>query len=110
MSKVFFSVTLSLDGFLAPEASYDDVGDKRWLAQWIELQTWIGQQKFFRENLKLGEGGETGESNRILEEVFARTGVTIMGKRMFDGGERMWPEDAPFHTPVMVVTRQQRKP
>jgi dihydrofolate reductase len=23
---------------------------------------------------------------------------------MFDGGERFWPEQAPFHTPVFVVT------
>ena len=33
-----------------------------------------------------------------------------MGKRMFDLGERMWPEDAPFHTPVFVVTHEARKP
>jgi dihydrofolate reductase len=27
-----------------------------------------------------------------------------MGKRMFDAGELAWPEEAPFHTPVFVVT------
>lgn len=110
MSKVFFSVTMSLDGFIAPESRGDDLGDKQWLAQWMELQRYVFAQKFFRESLKLGEGGETGDDNRILEEVFARTGVTIMGKRMFDGGERHWPEEAPFHTPVFVVTRQVRAP
>lgn len=33
-----------------------------------------------------------------------------MGKRMFDGGERGWPEEAPFHTPVFVLTHQKRDP
>jgi dihydrofolate reductase len=33
-----------------------------------------------------------------------------MGKRMFDGGERFWPEEAPFHTPVFVVTHEVRDP
>lgn len=58
----------------------------------------------------MGEGGETGRDNRILEETFQRTGVSIMGKRMFEGGERFWPEEAPFHTPVFVLTTQVRSP
>ena len=33
-----------------------------------------------------------------------------MGKRMFDGGERFWPEEAPFHTAVFVVTHEKRDP
>jgi dihydrofolate reductase len=33
-----------------------------------------------------------------------------MGKRMFDGGELAWPEEAPFHTPVFVVTHTRRDP
>jgi dihydrofolate reductase len=114
MSKVFFSVAMSLDGFIAPEgmdlAHADDPNYNDWLSQWMELQKWTFQQRFFRENLKLGEGGETGQDNHILEETFKRTGVSIMGKRMFDGGERFWPEEAPFHTPVFVLTHQVRRP
>jgi dihydrofolate reductase len=106
MSKVFFSVTMSLDGFIAPEWK----SDEQWLGQWMKLQEYVGQQQFFRQNLQLGEGGETGEDNRILEETFKRTGVSIMGKRMFDGGESQWPEEAPFHSPVFVLTRQVRPP
>lgn len=106
MSKVFFSVTMSLDGFIAPEWRSDD----QWITQWSQLQSYVFQQRFFRENLSFGEGGETGVDNRILEEVFERTGVTILGKRMFDGGERHWPEEAPFHTPVFVLTHQVREP
>jgi dihydrofolate reductase len=114
MGNVFFSVGMSLDGFIAPEgmdlAHADDPNYKDWMSQWNELQKWVFQQRFFRENLKLGEGGETGQDNRIMEETFNRTGVSIMGKRMFDGGERFWPEEAPFHTPVFVLTKTVRSP
>jgi len=113
-SKVFFDVVVSLDGFIAPEGmALDHAADpdyKQWLSQWTKLQNWVFQQRFFRENLKLGEGGETGRDNQMLEETFKRTGVSIMGKRMFDGGERFWPEEAPFHTSVYVLTHQVRKP
>lgn len=113
-SKVFFDVAASLDGFIAPEGMEMDHANepeyKQWLSQWMKLQSWVFKQRFFRENLKLGEGGETGDDNRILEEIFKRTGVSVMGKRMFEGGERSWPEEAPFHTPVFVLTHEVRKP
>lgn len=105
MSKVFFSITASLDGFMAPEWPTD----KQWLEQWMRLQDYVFHQRFFRRNLKLDDGGETGVDNQILEETFNRTGVTIIGKRMFDAGESSWPEEAPFHTPVFVLTKQKRE-
>jgi dihydrofolate reductase len=108
VAKVFFSVTMSLDGFIAPEMMKMGVPVEQWLPQWMELQKYVFEQRFFRENLNLGEGGETGEDNRLLEETYKRTGVSIMGKRMFDGGEQAWPEEAPFHTPVFVLTKQVR--
>jgi dihydrofolate reductase len=103
--KVFFSVSMSLDGFIAPESIGDLMGQ-----QWMELQQWVFPQRFFRENLKLGEGGDEGRDNNILRETFARTGASVMGKRMFDAGELAWPEDPPFHTPVFVVTHETRDP
>jgi dihydrofolate reductase len=103
--KVFFSVSMSLDGFIAPESLEDLMGQ-----QWMELQQWIFPQRFFRENLKLGEGGEEGLDNDIARETFERTGTSVMGKRMFDAGEQAWPEEAPFHTPVFVVTHDKRDP
>ncbi|MFT3713526.1 MAG: dihydrofolate reductase family protein [Archangium sp.] len=110
MSKVFFSISMSLDGYMAPESRFDDVGDNRWLGQWMKLQEYVLEQKVFREKLKFGGGGLEGEDNDILTRTFDRTGVTIMGKRMFDGGERSWPEEAPFHHPVIVLTRAKREP
>jgi dihydrofolate reductase len=76
----------------------------------MQLQNWAFQQQFFRQSLGLGDGGETGRDNEIAKETNNRTGVSIMGKRMFDGGERSWPEEAPFHTPVFVLTHQEREP
>jgi dihydrofolate reductase len=118
--KVFFSVTMSLDGFFAPESlegvvatperRQEDPRLERWMAQWMELQDYAFHQRFFRENLDLGGGGEEGLDNAILEETFKRTGASVMGKRMFDLGEQAWPEEAPFHTPVFVVTHQVRQP
>src|SRR5438034_540838 len=103
--KVFFGVSMSLDGFIAPESLEDLMGQ-----QWMELQQWMFAQPFFRENLKLGEGGEEGRDNDIARETFERTGASVMGKRMFDAGEQAWPEEAPFHTPVFVVTHEKRDP
>ncbi|MDQ2654541.1 MAG: dihydrofolate reductase family protein [Chloroflexota bacterium] len=103
--KVFFSVSMSLDGFIAPESLDDLMGQ-----QWMELHQWVFPQRFIRENLKFGEGGEEGRDNDILRETFERTGASVMGKRMFDAGEHAWPEEAPFHTPVFVVTHEQRDP
>jgi dihydrofolate reductase len=103
--KVFFSVSMSLDGFIAPESTDDLMGPL-----WRELQQWVFPQRFFRENLGLGEGGEEGRDNDILRETFERTGASVMGKRMFDGGAQAWPEEAPFHTPVFVVTHEKRDP
>jgi dihydrofolate reductase len=104
----------SLDGFVAPEgmdmAHISDPSYKQWMEKWTTLTSWVFQQRFFRENLKLGKGGETGEDNRILEETFKRTGVSVMGKGMFNAGEKLWPEDAPFHTPVFVLSHEARKP
>jgi dihydrofolate reductase len=101
--KVFFSVSMSLDGFIAPGSLGELMGQ-----QWMELQQWVFPLRFFRENLKLGEGGEERRDNDIVREMFERTGASVMGKRMFDPGEHAWPEDAPFHTPVFVVTRMWR--
>ena len=107
MSKVFVSMGMSLDGCVeGPNASLQNMGGDGW----IDLHAWVLQQRFFRENLKLGEGGETGPDNRFLEEIFDRTAVSIMGKRMFELGEQAWPEEAPFHTPVFVVTHEARAP
>lgn len=113
-SKVFFDIAMSLDGFMAPDGMdmehAHDPSYKNWLQKWEDLQQWVGPLKFFRETLQIGEGGETGPDNDLIEWTFQRTGVSIMGKNMFRGGEAFWPEEAPFHTPVYVLTHEVRQP
>lgn len=107
MSKVFVSMGMSLDGYVeGPNATLENMGGDGW----SDIHAWVFRQRVFRERLKFGDGGETGQDNRFLEETFGRTGVSIMGKRMFELGEKAWPEEAPFHTPVFVLTHEARAP
>ena len=107
MSKVFVHLGVSLDGFVAgvnrgPANPLGHLG--------IKLHEWMFRQRAFRENLKLGEGGETGADNALIEATTKRIGANVMGKRMFEEGEANWPEEAPFHTPVFVLTHERRAP
>jgi len=114
MAKVFVNVGLSLDGYLAPEGmtlkNWNNPGYKNWAAKWEAMMGWVINQQHFRDNLKLGPGGETGPVNEMLKRTTERIGANIMGKRMFEGGELGWPEEAPFHTPVYVLTHEKREP
>lgn len=111
MSTVFVNIGLSLDGYMAPEGmTMDNPEYKNWGAKWGALMAWLIHQQYFREKLKFGPGGETGPVNDMVRYTFERTGANIMGKRMFDQGEVSWPEEAPFHTPVYVLTHEQRDP
>ncbi|MFM9925523.1 dihydrofolate reductase family protein [Variovorax sp. H27-G14] len=111
-SKVFVNIGLSLDGYMAPEGmTMSDPGYKNWGAKWGAMMGWLVRLQHFRENvLKAGPGGETGPVNDLVRGTFERIGANIMGKRMFDQGEVAWPEDAPFHTPVYVLTHEKREP
>lgn len=109
MSKVFVNIGLSLDGFMAPEGmTMDNPEYKNWGEKWGALMAWLLSQQYFREKLQFGPGGETGPVNDMVRHTFERTGANIMGKRMFDQGEVSWPEEAPFHTPVYVLTHEKR--
>jgi dihydrofolate reductase len=114
MSKVFVNIGLSLDGYMAPEGmtmeNWDTPEYKNWGAKWGALMRWIINTQYFRENLKFGPGGETGPVNDMIRRTTERIGANIMGKRMFEQGERSWPADAPFHTPVYVLSHAKRAP
>lgn len=114
MSKVFVNVGLSLDGYMAPEGMaiehWNTPDYKDWGAKWGALMKWVLKLQYFRDNLKFGPGGETGPVNDMFRATTERIGVNILGKRMFEQGEISWPEEAPFHTPVYVLTHEQRDP
>jgi dihydrofolate reductase len=107
MSKVFVDVGISLDGFIAGPngGAKNPLGDGG-----MNIHEWMFKQKAFREHLGM-EGGETNNTdNDIIENIFNRIGANIMGKNMFVEGEANWPEEAPFHCPVYVLTKEKRGP
>lgn len=114
MSRIFVNIGLSLDGYMAPEGMslehWSNPEYKNWGANWGALMSWVLKLQYFRENLKFGPGGETGPVNDMFRHTMERSGASIMGKRMFEQGEISWPEEAPFHTPVFVLTHEKREP
>ena len=115
MSTTFASIALSLDGCMAPTGMTIDNWERPevddWGAKWGALMGWILNTEYFREHLgRFGPGGETGPVNDLVRATAERIGANVMGKRMFEQGERAWPEEAPFHTPVYVLTHEQREP
>lgn len=115
MAKVFVNIGITLDGYMAPEGMtlehWKTPEYKSWGAKWGALMGWILQTQYFREHLaKFGPGGETGPVNDMLRKTMERSGASIMGKRMFEQGEASWPEEAPFRTPVYVLTHEKRQP
>jgi dihydrofolate reductase len=110
MPKLRFTVSMSLDGFVAgPDQSVANpigIGGMR-LHEWIfPLVAWRGRQGL--------EGGERNVSNTVIEESIAHIGATIMGRNMFGGHPGPWDSGKPwngwwgvkppFHHPVFVLT------
>jgi dihydrofolate reductase len=107
---------MSLDGFVAgPNPSLEqplgEGGDR--------LHEWMVGLESFRERHGL-TGGTTNADSEILEESVSATGATVMGRRMFSGGDGPWEDDPnadgwwgddpPFHQPVFVLTHHAREP
>jgi dihydrofolate reductase len=104
MAKVTSDISMSLDGFIT--GPNDDVehplgeGGER-LHQWVyELASW-------RERHGLA-GGKSNRDAEVLDEAFRNVGAFVMGRRMFNHGEKPWGDNPPFHLPVFVVTHQSR--
>jgi len=116
MGKLFIDISTSLDGFVAgPNQTLDEPLGRGG----EQLHEWVFGLKAWREPHGL-EGGETGPASELVEKSLARTGATIMGRRMFSGGEGPWEDDPnpdawwgdnpPFHHPVFVLTHHAREP
>ena len=106
MGKVFIEQGISLDGYIAgPNAGRKNpLGDGG-----PNVHKWMYAQETWRQHLGF-KGGDSGSDDALVRETFARAGAYIMGRRMFDEGEANWPEEAPFRTPVFVVTTHAREP
>jgi dihydrofolate reductase len=106
MSKVIFDSGISLDGFLAgdnrsPSNPMGGVSGK--------IHNWMFKQKAFWKHINMEGGEEYGTDSKLIDDVFARTGSYIMGKRMFEEGEVHWKEDI-YKADVYVLTHEKREP
>jgi dihydrofolate reductase len=116
MARLTLDISTSLDGFVAgPNPTLEEPlgeGGER-------LHEWVVAVQGWRRMHGL-TGGETNVDNDIVEEGLRNTGATVMGRRMFSGGEGPWEEDPnadawwgddpPFHHPVFVLTHHAREP
>src|SRR5687767_4260176 len=115
MSKFRFTITMSLDGYVAgPNQSLENPLSEGG----EELHDWVVNTKSFRELSGGDPGGETGVNDDVNREWFRNIGATIMGRNMFGGGRGPWQGDwkgwwgdnPPYHTPVFVLTHYAREP
>jgi dihydrofolate reductase len=116
MGKLILDISMSLDGFIAgPNQTLEHPlgeGGGR-------LHEWAFATKSFRE-LHGRSGGEANVDSQLVEESLRNIAATVMGRRMFSGGEGAWAEDPnadgwwgedpPFHHPVFVLTQHAREP
>lgn len=116
MTKVKSDISVSLDGYVAgPNPTLDEplgVGGE-------QLHEWILKTRAWRE-AHGKEGGETGPDSDVAEELERGSTATVMGRKMFSGGEGPWEDDSrstgwwgdepPFRHPVFVLTHHQRDP
>jgi dihydrofolate reductase len=106
MSKVFVDMSISMDGFIAGPNGYpgNPMGDGG-----IKLHDYVFVLESWREKMGM-PGGETGRDNDRTRHTIDRIGANVLGRRMFDEGEVAWPEEAPFHNDVFIVTHRARDP
>ena len=106
---------MSLDGYVAgPDPSLDEPLGRGG----SQLHEWAFASRAWNKSHGL-EGGEPSPDDEVIEEMQA-AGATVMGRRMYSGGEGGWEDDPnadgwwgdepPFHTPVFVLTHHSREP
>jgi dihydrofolate reductase len=115
MTKLRLDISISLDGFVAGpnptlEQPLGEGGE--------QLHEWVIATEAWRESHGR-EGGEANRDSEVTEESVRSTGATVMGRKMFSGGEgpwesdpnadAWWGDDPPFHHPVFVLTHHPRE-
>ncbi|HEX6644310.1 MAG TPA: dihydrofolate reductase family protein [Gemmatimonadales bacterium] len=116
MSRLRFRISISLDGYTSgPEQSVEQplgIGGESLHGWVVPLEAWRAPHGL--------EGGEVNESTKVVDELAANIGATIMGRNMFGGHPGPWKAEAPwngwwgsnppFHHPVFVLTHHARPP
>lgn len=106
MSKIIFDSGITLDGFFAgnnrgPQNPMGGVSPK--------IHAWMFNEKAFWDHLGIAGDHQDGADGKYIRETIARTGAYIMGKRMFEEGEAVWPNDL-YKADVYVLTHEKREP
>jgi dihydrofolate reductase len=109
MTKIIAQLCVSLDGcYAGPRDDEPDWLESTEAAGFFRITRWVTNATAWRDRQHL-EGGEDDVHSQVIAESFARPGAYVMGRRMFDGGERPWGEEPPFRNPVFVVTHRERE-
>jgi len=110
MTKIIAQLSISLDGCYAGPRDDDATNwfQSAEAAGFFRVTRWVLASMAWRDRQHL-DGGEANVDDEIVAESFARPGAYVMGRRMFDGGERPWGEEPPFRNPVFVVTHRERE-
>ena len=115
MSRLILDISMSLDGFIAgPNQSLENP-----LGEGGEgLHEWVFATASWRASHGRS-GGDSGVDDEVVQEGLRNIGATVMGRRMFSGGEGPWEDDPnadawwgdepPFHHPVFVLTHHERE-
>ena len=113
MSRLRFTISMSLDGYVAgPNPSVaNPLGEGGEL-----LHEWALALAAWREPHGL-QGGEVNASSDVMERSLENIGAVVMGRNMFGGEgdwgdepwDGWWGDDPPFHVPVFVLTHSPRE-
>ncbi|MFC5804058.1 dihydrofolate reductase family protein [Streptomyces formicae] len=104
MTNVTADLMMSLDGCIAgPNAGVGNPGGDGGAA----LHAWMAGLASWRERQGLS-GGAHNRDSEIVGEWFDATGAVVMGRTMFDSGEKFWGDNPPFRTPVFILTHRPR--
>jgi len=113
--SIYAQLSISRDGYLAgPDPSLEEPLGRGGM----QLHDWVVRLRAWRAAHGL-EGGEDGPESAWVEEIAARTGAYVMGRKMFSGGSGPWQDDPnangwwgdepPFGQPVFVLTHHERE-
>ncbi len=116
MGLFTFDISMSLDGFVAgPDPTMEEPLGRGG----EQLHEWVLGTEAWRSSHGR-EGGEPNADSEIIERSLRANGATVMGRRMFSGGEGSWETDPkadawwgdtpPFHHPVFILTHHEREP
>jgi dihydrofolate reductase len=102
MGKVVVDLSMSLDGLItgpndSVEMALGEGGDR--------LHDWIFGGKTDRSGSSPRQSA-IDVNRAVLDEAFETTCAIVMGRCLFDIGEKPWGDEPPFQVPVFVLTHR----